>query len=295
MILSLVTNDWFIRFQTLKDGDNVYSKDRAYAFERQLGLNTRQLLTKRIRDYKLPEEEAIIPMMILSPTIVNDGRRLLIASQPISYLTKDRGDNVISSNIPEDIEFSKLFADQGADNLLFSSALRMNATFPYIFPMTTLPSDPPMEIMDAGIRDNFGMKTTARFLHTFRNWINTNTSGVVIVQVRDLPKNLDLSDGQPGAFNQLTAPLGSIYGNMTKTHDYNNDQLFEYMKGSFSQPIDLITFELQQTKEDHVSLSWHLTEAEKRHIRKATAHTYFKQELERLQLLLNAREEMVGE
>lgn len=295
VILSLVTNDWFIRFQTLKDGDNVYSKDRAYAFERQLGLNTRQLLTKRIRDYKLPEEEAIIPMMILSPTIVNDGRRLLIASQPISYLTKDRGDNVISSNIPEDIEFSKLFADQGADNLLFSSALRMNATFPYIFPMTTLPSDPPMEIMDAGIRDNFGMKTTARFLHTFRNWINTNTSGVVIVQVRDLPKNLDLSDGQPGAFNQLTAPLGSIYGNMTKTHDYNNDQLFEYMKGSFSQPIDLITFELQQTKEDHVSLSWHLTEAEKRHIRKATAHTYFKQELERLQLLLNAREEMVGE
>jgi hypothetical protein len=43
---------------------------------------------------------------------------------------------------------------------------------------------------------------------------------------------------------------------------------------------------LQQTKEDHVSLSWHLTEAEKRHIRKATSNTYFKEELERLRLLL---------
>jgi hypothetical protein len=286
VILSLVTNDWFIRFQTLKDGDNVYSKDRAYAFERQLGLNTRQFLTKRIGEYSQPEEEAIIPMMILTPTIVNDGRRLLIASQPVSYLTKDRGDNVPHKNVPEDIEFSRLFADQGADNLFFSSALRMNATFPYIFPMTSLPSEPPMEIIDAGIRDNFGMKTTMRYLHTFRNWINTNTSGVIIIQVRDLPKNIDLSDGQPGAFNQLTAPVGSIYGNMTKTHDYNNEQMLEYMKGVFTQPVDLITFELQQTKEDHVSLSWHLTEAEKRHIRKATSNTYFKEELERLRLLL---------
>jgi len=294
VILSMVTNDWFIRFQTLRDGDNVYSKDRAFAFENQLNLHTDGWLNRRLRDYKKPEEQAIIPMMILTPTIVNDGRRLLISPQPMSYLTQANLDQGNGDFIPEDIEFSKLFADQGADNLFFTTALRMNATFPYIFPMTSLPSEPPMNIMDAGIRDNFGLKTTTRFLHTFSEWINANTSGVVIVQVRDLPKNKDLGDDEPGAFSQLTAPLGSIYGNMTKTHDYNNEQMLSYLDGSFDETIQLITFELQQTREDHVSLSWHLTEAEKSYIRKATRSAYFQSELKRLQKLL-VSEELIGE
>ena len=44
-----------------------------------------------------------------------------------------------------------------------------------------------MEVMDAGIRDNFGWKTTYRFVYALREWIENHTSGVVIVQVRDLP------------------------------------------------------------------------------------------------------------
>jgi hypothetical protein len=77
-----------------------------------------------------------------------------------------------STGQPEAIEFQRFFRDQDADNLKLTSALRMNATFPYITPIVSLPSQPPMRVMDAGLRDNYGYRISRfAFLHTFRDWI----------------------------------------------------------------------------------------------------------------------------
>ena len=62
------------------------------------------------------------------------------------------------------VDFMRLLEDQGSRNLRFLSALRMSATFPYVTPNTTLPTDPPILIMDAGISDNFGLSDAIRFL-----------------------------------------------------------------------------------------------------------------------------------
>jgi hypothetical protein len=237
----------------------------------------------------MPEKDGIIPMLILSPTIVNDGRRLIIASQPVSYLTQAYHMNGNKLALPEDVEFSRLFEKQDASNLKYASALRMNATFPYILPIATLPSDPPIEVMDAGIRDNFGLKTTLQYLFTFKDWINENTSGVIILQVRDLPKNKSLSDDSRTLFGNFSAPVGSIYGNMTKTHDYNHEQMLRYELAWFDQNIQLVTFELAQEKESVISLSWHLTKAEKKHISNALNDPYFKEEFNRLQAIFGNR------
>lgn len=288
VILSLTTNDWFIRFQKTEYLGQQYTKDRGTAFEFAMNGYTEGHLNKPISAYAHPEKEAKIPMMVLTPTIVNDGRRLLISAQPMSYLTRQE----TVGGIPEDIEFSRLFKDKHAEDLNWLNALRMNATFPYIFPMTTLPTNPEMKVMDAGLRDNFGMKTTSTFLHTFHDWIEENTSGVVILQVRDLPKYLDLGAHDNSLFSKFTTPLGSVYGNVTKSQDYNNDQMLEYLRSGFSLPIDYVTFELNQTRETRISLSWHLTNAEKNHIRQATNNEYFRYELERLKtlLLLNSKQ-----
>ncbi len=282
VVLSLATNDWFFRFQKVDDGNFSYSADRATAFEEQFHRNTGRILDKRLSDYTQPEREAVIPMMVLSPTIVNDGRRLLISAQPMSYLTK----NMNHTGLPEDIEFTSFFRQHEPERLQWLTALRMNATFPYIFPMTSLPSEPAMDIMDAGIRDNFGMKTTAQFLHSLQSWIGENCSGVIILQVRDLPKFMDLGTEESSLFSKFTAPLGSIYGNMTKGQDYNNDQMLEYLRSGYPIPIHLISFELAQTAESHVSLSWHLTQSEKKHIREATKDNLFLQQLEVLRALI---------
>ena len=278
VILSLATNDWFFKFQSVSDGEFEYTEDRATAFERQFNLNTQYLLDKRLENYTLPEQNATIPMMVLSPTIVNDGRRMLISAQPVSYLTHQAS----NYSLPEDIEFTRFMKAHDPYNLKWVTALRMNATFPYIFPMTTLPTTPSIELMDAGVRDNFGMKTTAQFLHTFNEWIKKNTSEVVIVQVRDLPKYLDLGEKESSLFGKVMAPIGSIYGNMTKGQDYNNDQILEYLRAGYGHTIRLVSFELAQKAESQVSLSWHLSQKEKQHIRNAVEDNFYKLQLEEL-------------
>lgn len=287
VVLSLATNDLFVRYQQIVDGPFRYTKDRAWAFEKQFDENTHGLLNHRLRDYAKPEALADIPMMILTPTIINDGRRLLISPQPLSYLATSYYHSGDPHPQAENVEFRRMFREQQADHLRFITALRMNSTFPYIFPIATLPSEPAMEVMDAGLRDNFGVKLSTRFIDVFRDWINTNTSGVVFVQVRDLPRGVMFEQEQQSLFSKLTAPLGSVYGNLTKTQDYSNDQMLSYLQQSFDVPVDVVTFQLQQSSETHVSLSWHLTAAEKEFIRKATEDPFYKEELNRLAQLLN--------
>ncbi|NNE55963.1 MAG: hypothetical protein HKN32_08090 [Flavobacteriales bacterium] len=225
--------------------------------------------------------------MILTPTIVNDGRRMVISSQPVSYLTTNttpQGDKVEPTY--EDVEFTRLFERHNPMNLRYTSALRMNATFPYVLPMVSLPTNPPIDVMDAGLRDNFGIKTTLQFLYTFRNWINTNTSGVVVIQVRDIQKNFESSTKKLTLVNKFTAPLGSMYGNFTKMQDYNSDQMMRYLSTWFDSEINVVDFQLYQTEESEISLSWHLTEAEKQKIKNAVHSTQFAQSLNDLQKLL---------
>ena len=286
VMLAATTGDWFIRYRRLTDDGYRYSKDRATALEEQLQRNTGGAFDKRMIDYEEPERLGSIPLMVLSPTIANDGRRLIIGSQPYSFLCSDAAGERTGELLHENIEFSRLFQAHDAGHLRFSSALRMNATFPYVTPMAVLPSTPVMEVMDAGIRDNFGWKTTYRFVHALRHWIETNTSGVVIVQVRDLPRDKDLDSRSSTLLNKFSAPLGGIYGNLTRTQDYSGDDAFMLLQTSLKVPVETIQFQLEQTKESQISLSWHLTRSEKNYIRNAVNEPFFKKELERLAMLL---------
>lgn len=261
---SITVSDLFFNIQKFKEGDTKFNKDRAYAFEQQLNENTGYVMSKPLSSYRDAEANGLIPMMIFSPTIVNDGRRLLISPQPISYLTDHAIDPSFNFETTiDEIEFQRMFKDQKANNIRFTSVLRMNATFPYILPPVSLPSDPVTFVMDAGIRDNTGLKTSLRFLYVFRKWIEENTSGVIFVDVRDSHKARPIENKpQQTLIQNFTAPLGNIYNNLLTIQDYNQDEAYEYAKGWFNGQFDFIKFELP-TKEQDISLSWHLTTREK--------------------------------
>lgn len=284
---SIATNDFFIRMKTYDDGKYIYLKDRAYAFERQLLINTNYVLDKRISDYVVPEKAADIPMMILSSTIINDGRRLLISSQPISYLSYNLPkNNTLNNPIVENVEFTRLFKHQDAMNLKFTSAIRMNATFPYIMPSVALPTNPQIEVMDAGVRDNYGTLTTFKYLHTFKEWINENTSGVIIIQIRDKEKNKKIDDNALRSITEtFSTPLGSFYSNLFAMQDYNFDDMVQYLGNDIEQQIHIIDFELEN-EQRRVSLSWHLTPREKNAILNTMNAKNNQQSLERLKDLL---------
>lgn len=270
--LSLATNDLFFRFRTVEIDGRSYLRDRGYAFEQELISNLNGALDKTLGYYTHAERSGEIPTMIFTPTIINDGRRLLISSQAQGFLqAPDKLNEMIGLNPDiEDIEFLKYFENEDPLEVKFSSVLRMNASFPYIMPMVSMPSAPSMLVMDAGIRDNYGTKTTIRYLIALRKWIKENTSGVIILKIRDKKKNLlGKRFKKVSLFERLFLPFGNVYGNFPRVQDYNHDELYSAAIRSMDYPVDVVTFNLKEKYKDKISLSWHLTKREKEKIKNA--------------------------
>jgi hypothetical protein len=265
---TVATSEWLFPLKSFTVDDHKYSQDRGYAFEQRLEENTEFVFNKRLNDYKLPEANSYIPMMVFSPSIVNDGRKMLISPQGISYLTQNaKTDKTIYNKLFDAVEYSRFFREQDASNTLFTSVLRMSATFPYISPVVSLPSEPRIEIMDAGLRDNYGLETTFRFIKTFNDWIAENTSGIIIIQIRDKHKNIPIDENPSHTLAEaLSRPLGSFYGNLFQVQDYNQNQQIQMADIWCKSQIDIVDFELRNELNDRISLSWHLTNKEKKKV-----------------------------
>lgn len=287
LIFALLTGDLGFKFQQFGSGNKTYFKDRSYFFERKIIKDSENILDKRLIDYQLPEQQAQIPMMILSPCIINDGRKLFISSQPISYMSSSERyeDKDINSKI-KGIEFRRFFAAQDADSLPFVTALRMNATFPYITPNVLLPSEPLMEVMDAGLLDNFGLDNAIRFLYVFREWISENTSGVVFIAIRDPQKEETPKHESRSFLNYLFSPIEDMVGNLSRLQDVRNDNDLEYARTWFTGKISLVEFQYQQETSQPASLSWRLTTKEKEDIKQMIHSPFNKASMEKLKIYL---------
>ena len=57
--------------------------------------------------------------------------------------------------------------------------------------------------------------------------------------------------------------------NFEKVQIYNQEQLLKLCETSFEFPVDIVTFNLRQSKKDKISLSWRLTKKEKQKINDA--------------------------
>ncbi len=264
------TNDIFVRYQKIDYAGKRYTKDRGYAFEQQLLENTNNILDHHLGYYANYEKQGLIPTLIFSPTIINDGRRLMISSQNLHFLASGQyaGDHL--SGLYENIEIRALLDKQNIDKLRFSTVLRASATFPFVMPMITLPTSPSIQLMDAGIRDNYGTKTTMLFLHTLSDWIAENTSGVLVVEIRDTRKVYEEETFKEVSFiDKLTLPFGNMYKNFPRIQSYNQKELEQLGMKSLDFPVETIVFNLMRQKDDRISLSWHLTQAEKLKIESA--------------------------
>jgi hypothetical protein len=282
LIFALFANDLFTGFTSFEYAGIAYEKDRAYTFEHELSSITNNLMDKPISAYEKAELSGIVPMVIFTPTVVNDGRKMYIASRPVSFMNAEI--EAIASYQESKfsgIDFMRFLEDQGSQNLRFLSALRMSATFPYVTPNTTLPTEPPIQIMDAGISDNFGVSDAVRFMFPFRQWINENTSGIVVVSIRDSPKVRSISPkSKQTIMDEITQPISSVYNNFENLQDINSDLLIGQAAKLMDVPIDRIDLEYQADnyvpilqKMDSIrqnsaraSLSWRLTTREKRGI-----------------------------
>lgn len=283
---TIVSNDLFLPWATFETGDYKYHKDRGYIFEKQFNENTQHILDKTIDDYKIPEKEAVIPMLFITPSIVNDGRRMIISPQGVTYMTKTPVVDSKSNTVQTDaVDFGRMFKGQDAMNLKFITALRMNATYPYILPNVHLPSQPEIEVLDAGFRDNHGITSASRFIHVFKKWILENTSGVVLIQIDTKGENNEITPSdRDGLLGSIFNPLG-IAGKLLKLQEFEHDTnlgfIFDLLGTDY---FDVIRFSYQPSlQNEKASMTYHLTEREKQDILQAF---FLKDNQENLQKLV---------
>lgn len=264
---SIVSNDIFLPFRRVRVGDDTYRRDRGYAFERAYNIATDYTLARPLSEYREPEREAKIPLMFITPSIVEDGRRMVISPQGVSYMmTPPVSDRYYLVNLePDMVDFGRLLREQEADSLRMSTALRANASYPYVLPQVSLPTDPLIHLMDAGYRDNYGIASAARFIHVFKDWIETNTSGVVLVQISAFREQEIPDYGQRGVITGLFSPLG-VAGNILSLQLLDQEELLAGLYRSLGpRQFKLFRFNYQPRADDplRTSVSLHMTESEK--------------------------------
>ena len=151
------------------------------------------------------------------------------------------------------------------------TALRMNATFPYVLPNVWLPTTPVIDVMDAGLRDNYGQESAVRFIHVFREWIKKNTSGVVLLQIRDRKTGGWDNPYKSEEFSELfTKPFLLLQYNWYKMQEYNQNDLLSLSQTIMGDNLYKISFQYVPKKEDAgAALNFHLTKREKYNIASA--------------------------
>ena len=286
---TIVVNDLFYPWQKYNYENEVYRKDRGYMFEKILNENTDSVMFRPLAYYKEPEFSGKIPMMIFTPTIINDERKLYVGAHPVSYLAKPQ--NRITHFFQPEIDGADihyLLGNNSTDSILFTSVLRMNCTFPYILPNVHLPTTPEIEIMDAGIRDNYGTQTAAQFIAVFNEWILENTSGVIIVNIRAIEQEMQIKKNMSnGVMQKFMSPVENLYSNWVEIQDYQNDQVLNYLDEILEGKMEVITFEYQPSENNkRASLSFHLTAGEKQDINNAVHNVYNAEAYDKLEELL---------
>lgn len=275
IVFSFASVDLISPFNKISLAGRSYTKDRGYAMEQELIRNTDGLLDKKIGDYSAREAAGEIPLMVINSTVINDGRKLMIAGQPIGYLTRPEY-GLTDTTYPaiDAVDFVRFFKKQNPLNLRLTTALRMNATFPYILPVVKLPSQPYMNIMDAGLRDNFGIEVAMRYIYTMRHWIKRNNKQVVYLEIRDTREHEVFPSTQMNSFGQMISDPVFVIQNKWEPfqsyyHSYTKDMAPYFLDGS----LKFVSLQyIPQDNNKPAALNFHLTRKEKDGIQYAIYH-----------------------
>jgi len=230
------------------------------------------------------------PSLLISPVIVEDGRRLIFSNLDLHGLASIP----VPTNPPlssrEDIEFLRMFRE--GRRLRLSTALRLNATFPYVTPAAELPTKPARRVMDAGYYDDHGVDLAASWIWMEREWLKANVSGVLLIQVPS--SRVAEAKATPRAEKrrwwtrgvaEFIGPVEALLSTRDSAMAFRNDRIVRFLADAFSgtscdfktlvfepeplvAPKSLLDRFLRDdaTKPREIALSWRLTREELRRL-----------------------------
>ncbi|MDW8015319.1 MAG: hypothetical protein RMK19_04845 [Bacteroidia bacterium] len=218
-----------LRFRDRLSGES-HPMGREYAFEEALKRYSRSFGERRIGDYTSLERQGACPLLFITPALIPSGKQLLISSQPCSPLLRQGYIEELRQLVPD------------ADHLRLTTALRMNASFPFILPAVRLPTVPPLEAVDAGAIDNFGEIISLRFLWNMREAIAQRASRIVLIEIRDLPPETPIeSQSQRSALGDFVRRLGGLYSSLTGARQILTRFSYQILQDRYPIPIEKYT------------------------------------------------------
>lgn len=266
---SFVARDIFAPKQNFKVGPYTYLRDRGYSFETALNENTGGILNKRLGEYATDEKKATIPLIFFHSLIARDGKKMIIGTPPLRFMMQAPTDTSLTqTNVADAVDFTTFFKDQNPYNLRFLTVLRINATFPVVLPNVWLPTQPVIDVMDGGLRDNYGLENTLRFLAAMNSWIKQNTGGVLMIQIRDRKAGgwEDPFEAE-GIIETSIKPLSLLQNNWYKMMEYAQNDMVSYFSTGTGLPVYKVVFQYSSNiEENKAALNFHLTQREKRDI-----------------------------
>jgi hypothetical protein len=274
ILFSLTTRDLISPFNKLNFGSKTTYKDRGNALDAELIQNTEGLLDGSFNDFKEGESLGKIPELIVNGTIINDGRRLMMSSQPLAFLCRSPLSLQDKKPVIDALDLMNYFKEQNPGDMKIVSAVRMNATFPYILPVVKMPSIPEINIMDAGMRDNFGLEVISRYLSAQKEWFKKHANKIIVLQIRDT-KDYEIHEpAVQNNFGDMVAdPAFVIQDKWEMFQSYNQGYLKEQMNCLINDQLNFLKFQYYPIEQDQTAeLNFHLSQKEKEDIYHSTSH-----------------------
>jgi hypothetical protein len=196
------------------------------------------------------------PSLVISPMLAETGQPLLISNLDLSGLREQSY---------EAVEFFHLFPTV-RDRFRISTAVRMNAAFPFVTPAVKLPTNPFVRVVDAAYYDSYGVDLAVAYLQQreIMDWLKRCTSGVILIQIRAFkigPKTASEQTRLQQAISFLTTPLEGAATARDATMHFRNQQELRLLQRLYDpQFLQTVVFEPDNKAE--ATMTWDLPEAE---------------------------------
>jgi hypothetical protein len=176
--------------------------DRGSAVEAAWRRNFNGALDVPVRALREEERAGAIPSLVFTPMMIEDGRQLIISNLDLDYMVDTvlpppyqpaaaavgpaaavQTPTAAAGTSYMAVEFFRLFPH--ADQFRLSTAVRMNASFPFFSPSAALPTNPARHVVDAGYYDNYGTATATKWVARHVEWLAAHgVPEVILLQVR---------------------------------------------------------------------------------------------------------------
>ncbi len=228
-----------------------------------------------------------LPSLVFTPMTVEDGRQVIISNLILDYMMKSN-----TPKAPESlatytaVEFYRLFPEAGSFRL--STALRLQASFPFFCPPAYLPTNPTRRVVDAGYYDNYGLIVACRWLekhkeylaekhitpHVYHIWsYGYGRNGSNLETREEAAERLEHGDREVNihaGFTTFSGPLGGLMSAWRANMAYRGEERLNEIMGYFQKQnpnarlpasrykMDMLDHMDAKSKETGVPMNWYL-------------------------------------